>query len=73
MEKIAKILKAAREKRGLGLREASRLCGVPVSTLSKLEAGTLMNPTLVTIVMMQKAYGVKLKDWVDSIDQEKKS
>lgn len=33
------VIKAARERQGLGLREASRLSGVDVGFLSKLERG----------------------------------
>lgn len=63
MKQVAVMLKKAREKRQLSLRAAARVSGVSAANLSKLESGKLDNPTMVTIVLVSAAYGVKPEDW----------
>lgn len=69
MSKIASVLKAAREKKGWGLRETARHSGVPVSTISKLESGDLENPTFVTLVALRVALGIKDKEFVSLFEE----
>jgi transcriptional regulator with XRE-family HTH domain len=63
MKQVSAMLKRVREKKGWSLREASRRSGVSVANLSKLEAGKTGNPTIVTMVAISNAYGIKVHDW----------
>jgi len=63
MKTMASILKAAREKKGWSLREASRQTGISPATISKLESGTLKNPTFTTIVVLSNHLSIRGKAW----------
>jgi len=63
MKTMAQILKAAREKKGWSLREAARQTGISPATISKLERGTLKNPTFVTIVILSNHLNIRGKAW----------
>lgn len=56
-------LRAWREKRGLSLRELSRVAGVGLATLVRLEAGTF-DPRLSTLHKLSKALGVTLAELI---------
>lgn len=58
-------LREIRKARGLSLTEAERDSGIPRSTISKLESGRLINPTLRTLLLGYKLYGLALQDWAD--------
>lgn len=57
MASIAELFKKGRERKGWSLRELARQSGIPVSTISKLEAGELKNPTYSTIVCLANHLG----------------
>jgi transcriptional regulator with XRE-family HTH domain len=63
MAEVAVMLRKAREKRKLGLREAARKAGISAAQLSKLEAGETENPTMVTIVRLSPVLGLKPHQW----------
>jgi len=65
LKTMARLLKKAREDRGLSMREAAREADIPVSTLSKLEKGTLDNPTFATIVKLGMALEINPSEWFD--------
>jgi len=64
MKRIGDLIRAAREKRKLSLREAARLSKVSPATLSKLEAGAI-NPTLATMQALTRTLGIKPAEWFD--------
>lgn len=68
MSKMADTLRAARLKKGWGLRETARNAGIPAATISKLENGELENPTFATLVALRNALGIKDKDFVALFD-----
>lgn len=65
LKTMARLLKKAREDRGLSMRETAREADIPVSTLSKLEKGTLDNPTFLTIVKLGLALDIDPAEWFD--------
>jgi transcriptional regulator with XRE-family HTH domain len=62
---IAALLRDSRKKADLGMRELSRLSGVPVSTISKLESGALDNPSFVTMIRLSNALNLDPMAWFD--------
>ena len=60
---MAQALKLAREEKGLSLRGLAKLSEVSLSTLSKLETGTLDNPTLSTMRKLGEALDIEPKEW----------
>ena len=64
MKNVGAVIRAARQKRKLSLREAARLSEVSAATLSKLEAGAI-NPTLATMQALTRALGIKPAEWFD--------
>ena len=64
MKNVGAVIKAARMKRKLSLREAARLSEVSAATLSKLEAGAI-NPTLATMQALTRALGIKPAEWFE--------
>lgn len=64
MKNVGAVIRAARQKRKLSLREAARLSEVSAATLSKLEAGAI-NPTLATMQALTKALGIKPAEWFE--------
>ena len=66
MRDVSKDLKAAREKAGLGLREAARQMGVSAAQLAKMESGEQQNPTRETMIKVSKVLGFKGQFWLGS-------
>ena len=64
MKKVGAVIRAARQKRKLSLREAARLSEVSAATLSKLEAGAV-NPTLATMQALTRVLGIKPAEWFE--------
>lgn len=64
MKNVGAVIRAARVKRKLSLREAARLSQVSAATLSKLEAGAI-NPTLATMQALTTTLGIKPAEWFD--------
>lgn len=64
MKKVGDVIRAARVKRKLSLREAARLSKVSPATLSKLEAGAI-NPTLATMQALTTVLGIKPAEWFE--------
>jgi len=62
---FAKNLKQIRESRGLNIQKLSFECGIARETISKMEKGTYLNPTLKTMALLAKALGVKVQDLVN--------
>lgn len=58
------MIRLAREKRKLSLREAAKLSRVSAATLSKLEAGAV-NPTLATMQALTRTLGIKPAEWFE--------
>ena len=54
-------LKAAREKRGMSLRDLSERTGMDRSALSKLESGERLNLTIATLMRYADAMGMRLE------------
>lgn len=66
MKHMADILRCARERQGLGLRELSRISGICASHLSRIERGVLYNPTYTTMLAIAIAYKVDPALWFKS-------
>jgi transcriptional regulator with XRE-family HTH domain len=64
MKNVGAVIRAARVKRKLSLREVARLSRVSAATLSKLEAGAI-NPTLATMQALTTALGIKPAEWFE--------
>ncbi len=58
-----------RKKRGLSIEELSEKSGVPIGTLSKINAGITKNPNLETVKAIAYALGITL----DDLDDEPRS
>lgn len=54
-----------RKKRGLSIEELSEKSGVPIGTLSKINAGITKNPNLETVKAIAYALGITLDDLDD--------
>ncbi|MFE6868633.1 helix-turn-helix domain-containing protein [Kitasatospora sp. NPDC057692] len=54
-------LRSARERRGATLTDVSRMTGISLSTLSRIETGR-RKPTLEVLLRLAKAYGASLDD-----------
>lgn len=63
MADISTMLKRARERQGISMREASRRSGVSLAQLSKLESGGSDNPTYLTIISVSRVYGIQPRQW----------
>ena len=59
---IGKAVRAAREARGLTLRQVAKTVGMSVPQLSSLEAGKPGNPGWATVVRLAKALGMSLDE-----------
>ena len=55
--RVASLLKRAREEAHLSLAEASKLCGLDRSAISRLENGIYENTTINTLSRLAGAYG----------------
>jgi len=60
LQLLLKQLKAAREELGLSLSDLTRLTGMDRSSLSKLETGQRLNPTVDTLVRYAEAVGKRI-------------
>lgn len=56
------ILRNRRNELGLKMEQAAELCGVRVSTISRMEAGKMPNASFDTWVKVSDALGLDLKD-----------
>ncbi len=54
-------VRASRQAQGLTLKDVSERCGIDVATLSKLETGKQVNPTLFTMLLYVGAVGKRLQ------------
>lgn len=55
-------IKAERERRGLSLADVATNCGIGKASLSRLETGKAVNPTVDTLLRYAAAVGARL-DW----------
>jgi len=69
-EQIAAALRAARERAGLSQILAADRAGLHPSTLAKLEAGAIPNPTLSTLLAAADGVGVPVSELVDGIQPQ---
>ena len=71
-DKVGRLVRGFRQRRGLTLQEFARLSGVPQSTLSFLEIGTRQgrNLTLETGAKLARALGISL-DVLAGVYEEK--
>lgn len=58
--RLGQILREARVKRALSLRDVERITGIAVSQLSRMELGARENPTFGTIARVASALGLSL-------------
>jgi len=58
---VAKLLKEAREAKGLSLSEVEKITGMDRSTISRLERGIYPNTSLNTLARLASAYDLHLK------------
>jgi len=59
---IAKNIKKYRDKLGVSQDKLSKLAGVTLHTLTKIETGATPNPTIDTVKKIADALGVSLDD-----------
>lgn len=57
---LGQILREARVKRALSLRDVERMTGIAVSQLSRMELGARENPTFGTVARIASALGLSL-------------
>jgi transcriptional regulator with XRE-family HTH domain len=55
-------LKTFREKAGLSQADLARISGIPQATISRLESGTIRNPSSSILQRLSKALDVSLDD-----------
>ncbi|HWU45671.1 MAG TPA: helix-turn-helix domain-containing protein [Humibacter sp.] len=67
---IAAALRTARERAGLSQILAADRAGLHPTTLAKLEAGTIPNPTLSTLLAAAAGVGVSVAQLVDGIEPQ---
>lgn len=59
---IGENIKKARKKKGISQDKLSKLAEVTLTTLTKIESGVNINPTVKTIQKIAKALNVKVDD-----------
>ena len=67
---MATLLKMERQARGLSMREVALDAGIPLSTVSKLERGTLNNPTLSTMKRLGEVYEIEPQEWFNLLSHD---
>ncbi len=58
-------LRKIRQGQNMSYRELSKLSGVSLSQIEKIESGYASNPTIKTICKLAKALGVRLDDLIE--------
>lgn len=59
---VGQVLREARERAGLSLRDLERLCGMTTSQLSQVETGRRADPAFGTVMRMADGIGVSLSE-----------
>lgn len=60
-------IKRLRKERKLSLKDLEKLSGVPDSTLSAIETGTIVNPKLDTAAAIARAFKVPLEKIIKKV------
>lgn len=60
LEDIIQAIKLKREERGLTQKELAKVSGVSYSTLTKLEAGFIKNPSIEIMAKLAKELGISI-------------
>jgi len=61
---IARNIRNYRHKKGISQDKLSKFAYVSFNTITKIEAGDTLNPTIETMVKIAKALGVTIEDLV---------
>jgi len=59
---IAKNIKKYRAKLGVSQDKLSKLAGITLHTITKIESGATLNPTIETMAKIAKGLGVSIDD-----------
>lgn len=62
---IAKNIKSIREKRGVSQDKLSKLAGVTLHTITKIESGVTLDPRIETVKKIASALGVSIDDLIN--------
>lgn len=63
---LAKNIKKYRGQLGLSQRELSKISGVPLSMITKIEQGVSTHPTIQTVAKIAKALNISIDKLVDT-------
>lgn len=58
-------IKELRKQANLTQEEFARKADIPYATLLKIENNTVKNPTMITLVKIAKALGIKIDDLIN--------
>ena len=59
---IAKNIKKYRAKQGISQDKLSKLAGITLHTITKIESGATLNPTIETMAKIARGLGVSIDD-----------
>ncbi|MEK6947352.1 MAG: helix-turn-helix transcriptional regulator [Nanoarchaeota archaeon] len=63
--KLANIVKQLREQKGLSQEKLARIADISNNTITNIEVGNQLNPTIETLKKIAKALEVDVKDLMD--------
>lgn len=64
--KLGELIVQRRKKKGMTLRELSRVSGVSNPTISQIETGWTEDPGFKSVMSLRKALGISLKALVET-------
>lgn len=64
MSTISKNIRKLREQKGISQDKLSKLAGISLNTIAKLELDETQNPTIETLQKIAKALDVKVEDLI---------
>lgn len=62
---LANAIRHYREEKGLSIRDLSKITGISVSYISRLESGEKRRPTVQVVKILSNALEVELYDYID--------
>jgi transcriptional regulator with XRE-family HTH domain len=65
---IAKVLRKAREDKGLALRDVEKITGLSNAAISQVETAKIRNPSFYSVASLCGVYGIPITDLLTKIE-----